>query len=209
MRDNLPQKTVQVVIDKKLVIGIIGLILIVAVIIFGGPSAWQKLGLGQSSDQPGETIDLSNATQVKSIKASSIDTGEVVLTNQDGLTLYVNLNENEFISTCYDDCAQKWLPVILNSGEEVAGPDFSVIVREDESLQAAYLGYPLYTYYKDQQKGDYLGDQVEGVWSAAKLQIVAENETVTQPIPEQVPSFEQPTESSDLQLTPPNEELMQ
>jgi len=209
MKDRPLQNTVQIIIDRKSILIVLGLVAALTTVAVSAYLTWKTFSPVPITDQLGETINLSNATKVISIKAMKIDTGEVVLTDQDGLTLYTNLNENEFVSTCYDECAEKWPPMTLNSGEEVAGPDFSVIVRKDGSLQAAYLGFPLYRYYKDQQEGDYLGDRVEGVWTAAKLQLVEETEPADHSIPDLTTNSDQQFEENNLPPIPTNEQPIQ
>lgn len=171
--------SLEFVIDKRIfpAVGVVAGLVVVAIIL--NQKGWlPKIG-GPVQEQPGETIDLSNASKVEAIKIGQMDTGETILTNLEGKTLYVNITEDQFKSTCYEECASKWPPLIIASGDQIAGPQLSVITRDDGSLQATINGHPLYTYYKDEKPGDYLGDQVEGIWSAAKMQVTPKNEDPT------------------------------
>jgi predicted lipoprotein with Yx(FWY)xxD motif len=68
---------------------------------------------------------------------------------------------------CNADCAAKWPPYRPTAGERDVR-DFTVIKRDDGSLQWAYKGKPLYTFVGDTKTGDKTGDGVNGVWHVVK-----------------------------------------
>jgi len=92
-----------------------------------------------------------------------------VLTNADGMTLYVFDKDaaGSGKSACNGDCATNWPPLMATTGDKASG-DYSIITRDDGSRQGAYKGKPLYRWVKDQKPGDTTGDGVKNVWHAAK-----------------------------------------
>ena len=104
---------------------------------------------------------------------------------QAGRTLYVFDNDLTFAqSQCNDACEQTWPPVIATAKqiENIAG--LSLMARADGSMQAAYLGRPLYTYSGDSQAGDAMGQGVNDVWwqvslPTSGLQVEGSNVTQT------------------------------
>lgn len=88
------------------------------------------------------------------------------LTDAEGMSLYLFEADSENTSTCYDDCAAAW-PPLLTEGEptaegEVDAAKLSTIERKDGSTQVTYGGWPLYYFVKDQAPGDIQGQDVEG-----------------------------------------------
>lgn len=165
-------------------------------------SLWQE-PLSEEASTGELVLDMENNEKVIGVKVKKIDTGELILTNQDGMTLYVSSLDESRKSNCYDDCAQRWPPLILSSSDEVTGPEFSVVARDDNSLQAVYGGLPLYTYSKDQQPGDYLGHEVSGTWTMAQVELLteqasAEPESDELPLP---PGLVVPKQLEDITLT--------
>lgn len=68
---------------------------------------------------------------------------------------------------CNGPCAQNWPPLAAGAGES-AGGDWSIVMRQDGSLQWAYKGKPLYRWIKDQKPGDKTGDGFRGIWHVAR-----------------------------------------
>lgn len=90
-----------------------------------------------------------------------------VLTDGNGMTLYIFDKDLPAVSNCYDDCAAKWPPLSAsNSARPQDG--FGIIIRSDGSRQWTYMSKPLYTWFKDTAPGDTTGDGVKGVWHVAK-----------------------------------------
>ena len=90
-----------------------------------------------------------------------------ILTDSQGMTLYMYTKDAPGISTCYQGCAAAW-PPLLTDGAPVA-PDglpgvFSTTVRTDGTTQVTYNGMPLYYWASDTQPGDTTGQNVGGVW---------------------------------------------
>ena len=92
-----------------------------------------------------------------------------VLTNPAGMTLYVFDKDvpGSGKSACNGECAQKWPPLTAAATDKPSG-DYTMITRDDGSMQWTYKGKPLYRWSKDQKPGDTTGDGVNNVWHAAK-----------------------------------------
>ncbi|WP_373354189.1 hypothetical protein [Pseudoroseicyclus sp. CXY001] len=86
-----------------------------------------------------------------------------VLADADGMTLYTFDNDSEGTSVCYDDCAVNWPPFLAAEGAE-EGDGYTLVTRDDGSLQWALDGMPLYYWIGDTAPGDTNGDGVGGVW---------------------------------------------
>ncbi|MDJ1157676.1 hypothetical protein QNA08_05455 [Chelatococcus sp. SYSU_G07232] len=84
-----------------------------------------------------------------------------------GMTLYVFDRDTAGKSNCTGDCAKNWPPFTASAGAKASGA-WSLVQRDDGSLQWAYDGKPLYTWAKDTKPGDATGDGVNNVWHIAK-----------------------------------------
>ena len=90
-----------------------------------------------------------------------------VLANAGNMSLYIFDKDTPAISNCNGKCAVKWPPLMASSQSRPNGK-FGIIMRADGSLQWAYRGMPLYTWFKDKAPGDTTGDGVKGVWHLAR-----------------------------------------
>jgi len=91
-----------------------------------------------------------------------------------GMTYYINLEEKDGVSRCYDDCVQTWIPLTFTMEEEVLSVpethyDIEIVEREDGIYQATHKGYPLYRYVEDRQRGDKKGAERGKDWVVATL----------------------------------------
>jgi uncharacterized surface protein with fasciclin (FAS1) repeats len=76
-----------------------------------------------------------------------------------GYTLYTFDNDlGSATSTCTDGCAESWPPVLITDGtvDNIAG--LGTITRDDGSMQATFMGRPLYFFVSDENAGDTSGD---------------------------------------------------
>jgi predicted lipoprotein with Yx(FWY)xxD motif len=93
-----------------------------------------------------------------------------ILTNAQGMTLYLYTPDKKNQSACSGECAEYWPPVLVPSGMQVpaavsgAIAAFGVAVRADGTRQLTYDGAPLYTFIKDKKPGDMTGQGAYGVW---------------------------------------------
>jgi predicted lipoprotein with Yx(FWY)xxD motif len=91
-----------------------------------------------------------------------------VLTNEQGITLYVFDKDSDGKSACNGPCADNWPPLLAVGGAMPTG-GYSTITRDDGSKQWAYKGRPLYTWKNDKKPGDITGDGVSnGTWHIAQ-----------------------------------------
>lgn len=113
----------------------------------------------------GAALSLAAATAALAAPADLGSNG--VLVDGEGMTLYLFDNDKGGASTCYGGCAGSWPPFVAAAGAQAEG-DFSLIERNDGSMQWAYKGWPLYYWAGDRQPGDMSGDGVGGVWHVLK-----------------------------------------
>ena len=64
------------------------------------------------------------------------------------LPLYVNENDSDGKSTCYDSCAMAWPPLQAEQQDSDVG-HWSVVERDTGDLQWAYKGQPVYRRFHD------------------------------------------------------------
>ncbi len=90
------------------------------------------------------------------------------LTDNQGLTLYVFLQDTSSQSTCFDACAQRWPPLLTQgppTGQTGVNSGFlGTSQRTDGTTQVTYNGHPLYRYSGDQKPGDTNGQGVGSIW---------------------------------------------
>ncbi len=96
------------------------------------------------------------------------------LTGPNGLTLYVFANDTSGKSSCTAACAANWPALTAASGATITGPSgatgtFSLITRDDGSMQVAYNGMPLYYFKGDSAPGQTNGQGILGKWFVAPV----------------------------------------
>jgi predicted lipoprotein with Yx(FWY)xxD motif len=99
------------------------------------------------------------------VKSTDIG-GKMVLTDANGMTLYIFDKDAPGVSNCYEQCAINWPPLMADASAMAEG-DFTVVERTDGTKMWAYKGWPLYYWKDDVQPGDITGDGVGGVWHLA------------------------------------------
>jgi len=90
-----------------------------------------------------------------------------VLTDPKGMTLYTYDQDKAGTSTCVDQCAVNWPPVMATKTDKPVG-SLTIIKRPDGTLQWADEGKPLYTFIKDKKPGDMTGENMKNVWHVVK-----------------------------------------
>ena len=104
---------------------------------------------------------------------------------KNGYTLYVFDNDlGTAGSTCNDGCTSNWPPVLVTDNEVDNIKGLAMVMRDDGSMQATYLGRPLYFYAGDTQANDMNGQGVNDAWwkvsqEQVALQVQGSNVTVT------------------------------
>jgi predicted lipoprotein with Yx(FWY)xxD motif len=105
--------------------------------------------------------------------AQEVGTLGVVLTDQEGKTLYrfdKDVASPAAVSNCYDACAMAW-PPLLAEGKQLTftGVDQSMVgtvTRKDGTKQVTINKWPVYTYAKDAAVGEAKGQGMGGTWFA-------------------------------------------
>jgi predicted lipoprotein with Yx(FWY)xxD motif len=101
-------------------------------------------------------------------KPIAVTTGSsAMLTGAGGMTLYIEDTDVGGKSVCNGACAVNWPPLAAPADAKPVG-NYTIITRDDGSLQWAYNGKPLYYWKNDKQPGDTTGDGVAGRWHVAK-----------------------------------------
>ncbi|WP_271409822.1 COG4315 family predicted lipoprotein [Pseudomonas sp. Q1-7] len=90
-----------------------------------------------------------------------------MLVDANGMTLYTYDKDSGGKSACNGQCAQNWPPLMAEADAKAEG-EWSLVTRDDGSMQWAYDGKPLYTFVMDKKAGDVTGDGKMGVWHVAK-----------------------------------------
>ncbi len=90
-----------------------------------------------------------------------------ILTDAEGMVLYLFTKDEEGKSNCYDQCAENWPP--FTAEEPLTLPDgvegeLTLIDRDDGTQMVAYNGIPLYYWINDEAPGDTTGQGVGDVW---------------------------------------------
>lgn len=99
---------------------------------------------------------------------STDDLGDF-LVGPDGLSLYMFTRDPLDESACYDQCAENWPPLLVETAdavtvEEGLPGDVTTVERTDGTIQVAYNGMPLYYWANDEAVGDTTGQGRGGVW---------------------------------------------
>jgi predicted lipoprotein with Yx(FWY)xxD motif len=92
-----------------------------------------------------------------------------ILVSNSGMTLYTFDKDTAGSgkSVCNGPCATLWPPAMAVAGAKAEG-DYSMVKRDEGSMQWAYQGKPLYLYSLDKKAGDMTGDNFKDVWHVVK-----------------------------------------
>jgi predicted lipoprotein with Yx(FWY)xxD motif len=111
--------------------------------------------------------DPPDAADGAEVAVAAVALGDVVV-DADGMTLYVFEPDAQGPSTCYDDCAASWPPLLTESEPQPgAGVDAALLAtaeRDDGARQVTYDGWPLYHWAGDEAPGDTDGQGVGDAW---------------------------------------------
>ena len=102
------------------------------------------------------------------VSVADHETVGTYLVDADGVSLYLFLSDEQSESTCYDECAENWPPLLvdkeLTAGEGIDAPLLGTRDRADGTTQATYNGWPLYYFAEDAEPGDIAGQAMGDVW---------------------------------------------
>jgi predicted lipoprotein with Yx(FWY)xxD motif len=127
---------------------------------------------GDDADQPAGDGQEPSAAPTEEPAPATIQSGETdlgtIVTDAEGLTLYMFGADQNGKSTCYDDCAATW-PALTVDGEPVAGDGIDASLlgtteRDDGATQVTYGGLPLYHFASDAEPGDTNGQGIGDIW---------------------------------------------
>lgn len=99
------------------------------------------------------------------VQISKID-DQAILTDRQGMTLYIYRKDPVATSLCSGQCALNWPPLYADTAVEPIG-DFGVIERNDGRLQWAYQERALYRWVGDEKPGDLSGEAIAD-WQVAR-----------------------------------------
>jgi predicted lipoprotein with Yx(FWY)xxD motif len=122
-----------------------------------------------TSETPSGTGSTTD-TGVRISTSTSVNASVPFLVDQPGraLYLYTTDTQNSNTSACTAECLTQWQPVNVTgmpqAGNGVNASLLGTITREDGTLQAAYNGWPLYTYTGDMAPGATNGQGMGGTW---------------------------------------------
>ncbi|WP_458373706.1 COG4315 family predicted lipoprotein [Pseudomonas laurylsulfatiphila] len=86
-----------------------------------------------------------------------------MMVDHKGMTLYTFDKDTGGKSVCTGECAKHWPPFKAETGAKAEGK-WTVVQRDDGTMQWAYDGKPLYYYDDDKKAGDMTGDMKNQVW---------------------------------------------
>ncbi len=114
----------------------------------------------------GFTLFATAALAQAPVQTLSTDIGDVIA-DAEGFVLYTFRNDEPGVSNCYDQCADNWPPFFAEEGAMEEG-DYSLVTRNDGTVQWAKDGWPLYYWVGDTEPGQTTGDGVGGNWDVAR-----------------------------------------
>lgn len=123
-------------------------------------------GNGNDMDEGDNGDDGEEEPAKATVQLGGTDDFGDVLVGPDDLTLYMFDPDEQGESTCYDDCADNWPPLIDDDPVAGDGVDAALTTfeREDGEVQVASNGWPLYYWVADEEPGDVDGQGVNDVW---------------------------------------------
>ncbi len=106
------------------------------------------------------------------IQVSESDTLGPYLTDAEGMTLYTFDRDALGVSNCYEQCAENWPALTVESADAATAAEgvpgvLGTAERTDGTLQVTYNGLPLYYWARDEAPGDTTGHRVGRVWWVA------------------------------------------
>jgi predicted lipoprotein with Yx(FWY)xxD motif len=120
-----------------------------------------------ASTSAAPTSEASGATGPATINLVPTTNGKI-LTDSGGQSLYLFTVDKDASSSCYDQCATNWPPV-LTTGAPKAGTGvddglLGTTKRSDGTVQVTYNKSPLYRFAKDTHPGWVKGQGVKNTW---------------------------------------------
>ena len=89
------------------------------------------------------------------------------LVGPNGMTLYTFDRDTAGKSACNGPCAAMWPPLMATAADKPSGA-YTLVTRDDGTVQWAYKGKAVYYYKPDAKAGDRTGDNFRDVWHIIK-----------------------------------------
>lgn len=154
--------------NKKALVGwiilIVGIVVIVGIGIYYYP---QNTGyvVNQNTASTYITQQVSTTPQNVVIASETSNLGQIV-TDLSGMTLYIFRADTNGQSTCYNQCADAWLPLLVSNRVMPTGigvtATLGTITRTDGTYQVTVNRMPLYYFSGDKAAGDINGQGLNG-----------------------------------------------
>ena len=113
-------------------------------------------------------FNVSGLAQDVTINIQKASGSVTFLTDGQGKSLYLSLDDTPGTSNCSPTCLTQWKPLLVSkrviAGTGVLQANLGVILLPSGAHQVTYKGAPLYYYYKDNNPGDTNGQGMDGVW---------------------------------------------
>ncbi|MCI0345627.1 MAG: hypothetical protein L0221_09325 [Chloroflexi bacterium] len=127
------------------------------------------------SAEPSESAATGDVVTVEAVDDATLG---AFLTDADGMTLYIFMNDSPDTSTCASGCVENWPPFVVAAGVSVEGGagvsgEFGTITRADGTIQVTYDHHPLYHFAGDSAAGDTNGQAIGGLWFVAPVTTAA------------------------------------
>ncbi len=118
---------------------------------------------------PSSVSAAGSASAVPTVKVAQDTKYGNILTDAQGMTLYVFKKDKPGESMCSGTCVKNWPPLTVPEGmQPAAAPGITgklgEIERKDDTYQVTYNGMPLYRYARDTKAGDMNGQGLGGLW---------------------------------------------
>jgi predicted lipoprotein with Yx(FWY)xxD motif len=140
------------------------------------PAASQAAGSQPAASQAAASAPASAAVGSVTLATATGPLG-TYLTGRNGLTLYFFAKDTSGDATaCTDpECKGAWPPMTIPAAPAPAAPSgasgtvTSFIRSDDDQIQLAYDGHPLYYFAGDTKAGDTNGEGIGGLWYVADV----------------------------------------
>ncbi len=161
----------------------------------------------------GSSFAIASSTASRRVvKAAEAESGQTVLANLRGRTLYSLSVEVHGKFICTGTCLSAWHPLVVPKRVRPTGPvNLGTVRRPDGRLQVTYRGRPLYSFSGDSKMGEGNGEGIKdvGTWHVASASGAAGSPAApSEPAYPTYPPTTQPTapQPSPPTTTPPPKE---
>ncbi len=130
-------------------------------------AAFQQ-ALAARGTAPPTTVPVDEVDDDPTVAVGDSALGQI-LTDAEGMTLYLFTPDAQGAPTCVDACAGTWPPLLVDDPKQIVagdGVDVSLLATVDhpDGIQVTYGGWPLYLFSGDTVSGETNGQAAEGVW---------------------------------------------